>query len=65
MDIAIVLILLFSALLGLFGMLALLIKEGRQRKKVRKAFGDDSITVTRIVVNCDGNVTVITDDSNI
>lgn len=65
MDIAIVLILLFAALLGLFGMLALLIKEDRQRKRAREMFGGDSATVTRIVVNRDGNVTVITDDSNL
>jgi len=64
MDIAIVLILLFAALLGLFGMLALLIKEGRQRKKATKAMDEVSCTVTQITVNCDadGNVTVVTND---
>ena len=64
MDILILLVIMFAALLGFFGMLALLVKEARQRRKACKSLDETSCTITQITVNCDadGNVTVVTDD---
>lgn len=64
MAVFILIILAIAALVGFFGMLALLFKEGRKRRISQKALRHNSNTITRIIINTDGKVTIITDESN-